>query len=254
MRYYGFVYLWFDTVRRKFCVGSHFGSLDDGYLTSTGHMKLAYMKRPETFKRRILEYCYEDNLQALQSKEQHWLDLIKDEELGIKYYNLKKIATGGNGQANKGNSNIGGWNRGVTREMLKLRKCGDFCLLIDKPKDQIYQLEWTPERREKASTNMKKKWENGILHPSESWNKGETKETNQSVKRMSEAKKGKPTWNKGKSCPNAAENGKKSADKISKTVTGRKRHQRPDGSITWKYPVGDGRWYTKENGEQVPVS
>jgi hypothetical protein len=41
---------------------------------------------------------------------------------------------------------------------------------------------------------------------------------------------------KGKSRPYAAETGKKSAAKISATVTGRKRLYKEDGSWTWQYP------------------
>lgn len=42
---------------------------------------------------------------------------------------------------------------------------------------------------------------------------------------------GKPAWNNGLSNPNAVNNGKRGADKLSKTVTGRKREYREDG--TW---------------------
>jgi len=36
--------------------------------------------------------------------------------------------------------------------------------------------------------------------------------------------------------PTAAENGRKSAGKLSATVTGRKRLYRKDGTWTWQYP------------------
>lgn len=42
--------------------------------------------------------------------------------------------------------------------------------------------------------------------------------------------------NKGKSIPIAAENGRKSAQKQSLTVTGRRRSYREDGSWYWSYP------------------
>ena len=50
----GFVYLWYDKKKKKYCLGSHYGSIDDGYITSTGYMMKAYKKRPDDFKRRIL--------------------------------------------------------------------------------------------------------------------------------------------------------------------------------------------------------
>jgi hypothetical protein len=43
---------------------------------------------------------------------------------------------------------------------------------------------------------------------------------------------------KGKPKPYSAETGRKSAAKISATVTGRKRLYKDDGSWTWQYPVG----------------
>ena len=56
--YYGFVYLWYDTKQQRFLIGSHHGSVDDGYTTSTGgrHVKRIFVKRPETMKRKILEF------------------------------------------------------------------------------------------------------------------------------------------------------------------------------------------------------
>ena len=47
---------------------------------------------------------------------------------------------------------------------------------------------------------------------------------------------GRIAWNKGLSNPTAAENGRKSARKLSATVTGRKRLYRKDGTWTWQYP------------------
>jgi hypothetical protein len=96
----GFVYIWHDKKRNKFCIGSHVGTLDDGYVTSTGHMKRAFKQRPHTFKRRILST--HDNTFALREAEQRWLSMIKDSELGIRYYNLKKTASGGNGGSVRG--------------------------------------------------------------------------------------------------------------------------------------------------------
>lgn len=253
LRYYGFVYLWFDAIRRKFCIGSHYGSLDDGYVTSTGHMMRAYKKRPETFRRKILDFCFEQDPQALQKIEQKWLNFIKDEELGTKYYNLKKLATGGNGSANKGNQKCGGWNRGISTEMLGLRRDGMFCLLIDKPKERK-KPEWSDERREKIAENMRHRWKDGKMT---TWNKGKSKESDSRLaeygKKVSESKRGTEPWNKGKKCEYSSNNGRKGAEKQSQAVKGRKKFQKTDGSSTWKYPDGNGGWYTKENGEQVPV-
>lgn len=76
--------------------------------------------------------------------------------------------------------------------------------------------------------------------------KGYTKDTHPIVKQwgetLSKVLKAKYAsgelviWNKGKNTPYAAENGKKSANKMKSISTGRKRKYRSDGSWTWEYP------------------
>lgn len=106
--YTGFVYIWYDRKRKWFCIGSHMGSLDDGYTSSTGFMKKAYKKRPNDFKRKILEFYYGNDSKELFSIEQKYLDMIKDTELclgenkitdTVRYYNVKKKALGISGIA-----------------------------------------------------------------------------------------------------------------------------------------------------------
>jgi hypothetical protein len=46
-----------------------------------------------------------------------------------------------------------------------------------------------------------------------------------------------PAWNKGIKNPNAANNGKKGASKLSLAATGRTRSYKEDGTWTWKYPI-----------------
>lgn len=61
---------------------------------------------------------------------------------------------------------------------------------------------------------------------------------------MNTSSKGKPNlknrgriaWNKGKPNPNAANNAKKGAAKLSATAKGRKRLYKEDGTWTWHYP------------------
>lgn len=91
----GFVYIWMDLKRKKFYIGSHSGSLDDGYIGSNKWLLNSYKARPETFKRRILEYYQEITRKELLDREQIWLSKIKYEELRIKYYNEKRVAAGG---------------------------------------------------------------------------------------------------------------------------------------------------------------
>jgi hypothetical protein len=92
----GFVYIWMDIKRRKFYIGSHRGTIDDGYVGSGYRFKCAYYSRPNTFKRRILEHVTFNSLQQLLNREEYWLSMIADDELhGARYYNEKKVASGG---------------------------------------------------------------------------------------------------------------------------------------------------------------
>lgn len=91
----GFVYLWYDKKRKKFYLGSHLGLPTDGYTGSNRRFKSAYKSRPESFKRRILEYFDSITSKELLEKEQKWLNLIKPQHLSSKYYNEKKVAAGG---------------------------------------------------------------------------------------------------------------------------------------------------------------
>lgn len=100
--YNGFVYLWHDTHRNKFYLGSHRGSMDDGYICSNIIFNRVYRKRQDKCKRRILQTTLNEDIKSLHILEQNWLNLIKDEELcGIKYYNMKKTASGGSGRGPK---------------------------------------------------------------------------------------------------------------------------------------------------------
>lgn len=119
--YTSYVYIWYDTIAKLFYIGGHYGRTNDSYICSSPTMKCAYKKRPHTFKFRVLEYVT-GSTYDLRKAEQRWLDMIKEDELlitqnvyrkTVKYYNVKKNSTGGNGiGTNKGKSNIGGWNRG----------------------------------------------------------------------------------------------------------------------------------------------
>ena len=70
----GFIYKWTDSTNNKTYVGSHLGTLDDGYTGSGTKFMPAYEKRPESFTREILEYDVDKG--ALIETEQHYLDQI----------------------------------------------------------------------------------------------------------------------------------------------------------------------------------
>lgn len=84
----GFVYIWFDRKHRRFYIGSHWGTEDDNYICSSRWMRKAYRRRPKDFVRRILARIF-TNRKDLLIEEWRWLSMIKPEERGKRYYNLK---------------------------------------------------------------------------------------------------------------------------------------------------------------------
>lgn len=88
MSKHGFVYIWYDRKHKRYYIGCRWGKETDGYICSSPWMKAAYRRRPEDFKRRILETDIHDR-QTLLEREYAWLQLTKKEELaGPRYYNL----------------------------------------------------------------------------------------------------------------------------------------------------------------------
>ena len=92
MEKYGFIYLWYDKKFKRFYVGCHWGTEDDGYICSSSWMKKSYRNRPNDFKRRILR----TNIQTrseMYIHEQYFLSMIKQSEIKPtniypRYYNL----------------------------------------------------------------------------------------------------------------------------------------------------------------------
>jgi len=84
----GFIYLWYDRKHKRYYLGKHWGSPDDGYICSSTWMKRAWKRRSHDFKRRILEWIH-TNREELSEAEHRWGKLISEEELGKKYYNLR---------------------------------------------------------------------------------------------------------------------------------------------------------------------
>lgn len=86
---FGFVYLWRDRKHKRYYVGSHWGTENDGYICSSQWMRRAYLRRPEDFKRRILFRC--NSKADLLLEEYRWLLFTKPEEIrGPRYYNLSR--------------------------------------------------------------------------------------------------------------------------------------------------------------------
>lgn len=84
---YGFVYIWFDRKYKRYYIGSHWGSEDDGYVCSSRWMRKSYSRRPNDFKRRILTRIYTCKKDMFEL-EYYFLSMIKKSEIKIRYYNL----------------------------------------------------------------------------------------------------------------------------------------------------------------------
>lgn len=84
----GFVYIWRDKKHNRYYIGCHWGSDDDGYVCSSPWLMRAYNRRPNDFRRRILQRT--SNRPETFLAEQTWLQYIKYNELGVRYYNLNK--------------------------------------------------------------------------------------------------------------------------------------------------------------------
>lgn len=82
-----FVYIWRDKKRKMLYIGCHFGDEQDGYICSSDHMRNAYKRRPQDFRRRILMRLKNVTYTELLEAEYKWLQLISEEELYKKYYN-----------------------------------------------------------------------------------------------------------------------------------------------------------------------
>ena len=133
-QYFGFIYIWRDRKHNKYYIGSHKGQIDDGYVCSSKSMKQAYKRRPEDFKRRILEYITPEERSA---RELYWLSMIAEDELGKKYYNLAKHVALEWFEASKAH-----WRDPEARA---------------KHVESMSRA-WTPERRAAHAAKMKNKW------------------------------------------------------------------------------------------------
>jgi hypothetical protein len=63
-----FVYCWTDHKTKKLYIGSHKGSVDDGYVCSSKYMMIEYKKRPFDFTRHIVAEGNVKDIRKLESK------------------------------------------------------------------------------------------------------------------------------------------------------------------------------------------
>lgn len=171
---YGFVYIWRDKKHKRFYIGSHWGTIDDGYVCSSTWMKNSYKRRPFDFKRKIVSFIY-TNRKDLLLEEFKWLSLIKADELGKRYYNLTTHLNGH-------------WSTDDNKAQTMRQR-------ISETKKKYWSSDESKKNREQI---VKFNKENGITPPSRKgkvpWNKGLSKSTDERVKANAEACK-KPKSN-----------------------------------------------------------
>ena len=151
MEKYGFVYIWYDKKRKMYYLGSHWGTINDGYICSSNRMRDAYRRRPDDFKRRVIQNNV--SRETLLEEEHKWLQRIQDDELGKKYYNLRKHKWGHwstdiNRSVNVKNKLIGNKNR------LGKKKSKEECEKISKSLTGKIR---TAESKKKQSDKLKGK-------------------------------------------------------------------------------------------------
>lgn len=97
MNYFGYVYLWRDKKHGRYIIGSHFGTVEDRYKTSTGgiHVRNIFKSRPNDMRFRVLEYCNVDDIKELHKIEKKWLDMRPNIADNPRYFNMTNQAGGG---------------------------------------------------------------------------------------------------------------------------------------------------------------
>lgn len=87
MQKYGVVYCYRDRKHERLYIGCHWGYEGDGYICSSTWMRNAYRRRPQDFERHVIAVI-KTNRADLLLEEQKWLQMIKPEEFGKRFYNL----------------------------------------------------------------------------------------------------------------------------------------------------------------------
>lgn len=97
--YYGFIYEWTNMINGKKYIGSHAGSINDGYIGSGKVFRRAIKKYGiANFTRTIIEYVEVEDRHYLLAREKHYLDAV-NAYYSDDYYNVAKDVIGGNTKA-----------------------------------------------------------------------------------------------------------------------------------------------------------
>ena len=88
-----FVYCWTDKKTNKLYVGSHKGSIDDGYVCSSKYMMEEYNERPEDFSRQIVAQGLYSDIRKLEAVLLTSLDAAASEEFYNRHNGSSKFMT-----------------------------------------------------------------------------------------------------------------------------------------------------------------
>ena len=217
---YGFVYMWYDSARSKqngpdkvfrYYIGYHWGDIDDGYICSSNWMRDAYRRRPQDFgNRRILKTNISTKEETI-AEEHRWLQMIKKEELGEKYYNLKNckfpMMIGNQKEDSRkriSDSTIGKPKSDEHKAHMRKPKSDEHCKNISVSRQGMY---FSEDHKENLSKAQLERFKDGM--PLETrkrmgdsrkgripWNK-DLILSDQIRDNMSKARKGQIPWNKG---------------------------------------------------------
>ena len=153
----GFVYKWVDSSNNMYYIGSHKGTIDDGYIGSGVHFNRAYSKRPESFTRQII-YVGEDYLE-LEEFILEELDAANDDMS----YNLKNNAIGGWSHTHKSKETrdkrakaISKSKKGKTYDFMFYDKSGDNNPMYGKKHSLETKKKMAEARKGKCQNNVKK--------------------------------------------------------------------------------------------------
>lgn len=201
---YGFVYIWYDRKHKKYYIGRHWGTVDDGYICSSTNMRNNFNNRPTDFKRRIIAYVY-TCVDDLVIEEQRWLNYISNTELNSKYYNKTKSATTpsthGYSHSQETREKISRSNKGkIVSEETKQK-------LRDANKKQFTD----PQQRLRRQDKIKALWQDPVYRKHQTNNKKGVKQSAETLDKRQRTiqdnnikvgpKLGNIPWNKGKTNP-----------------------------------------------------
>jgi hypothetical protein len=170
MKKYGFVYIWYDRKHKRYYIGCRWGNENDRYICSSTWMKNAHKRRPDDFKRKIVSRIYSCRRDLL-NEEYRWLSMIKEEELGKKYYNLH-------------NHCFGHWSTNSETAKIVLQKQAETVSnMSEDKKNEMKRKQSVAKKGKRMSTKTEFKkgqipWNKGLKGVQIAWNKGIVGENN----------------------------------------------------------------------------